>query len=200
MSISNNDVLQVCADMLRRADMTAGDLASHMGTPSPAKPASPLRADGVLARADCATGLSSAELQCEFGLAESTSSALLTKLLAAGRLHRLKLPGEREIRWFASGEAAQAYLQDHMAVAQEPDEIKAPKAPKAPKPHNQPAGSATAGSSKVAPAIVGAAIIPDGLVIQRSPRPLGRYEVAPGEAMSGGFMAEWQAKRAGTAA
>lgn len=220
--LSNTDVLQVCADMLRRAGMTAAHLAEHMGAPPPAKRSKPMRADDVFARADCAAGVSSTELQRELGVAESTSSALLGKLQFAGRLHRLKLPGVREIRWFVSEEAAQAYRQDHIAVAQAavskpakpPKAIKPPKAPKppkaakapvvraAPKPPVQPpwSGSVTAGSSKVAPALVGVAIVPEGLVIQRAPTPLGRYEVAPGEALSGGFMAEWQAKRAGAGA
>ena len=41
----------------------------------------------------------------------------------------------------------------------------------------------------------GEAVIPEGLVIQRYPVPVGRYELQPGEAIAGGFMSDWQAKR-----
>ena len=43
----------------------------------------------------------------------------------------------------------------------------------------------------------GEAIIPEGLVIQRFPVPVGRYAVQPGEVISGGFMADWRARRSG---
>ena len=41
----------------------------------------------------------------------------------------------------------------------------------------------------------GDAVIPEGLVIQRYPAPVGRYELQPGEAIAGGFMSDWQARR-----
>ena len=41
----------------------------------------------------------------------------------------------------------------------------------------------------------GDAVIPAGVVIQRYPGPVGRYAVQPGEVISGGFMAEWRARR-----
>ena len=43
----------------------------------------------------------------------------------------------------------------------------------------------------------GDAVIPEGVVIQRYPVPMGRYAVQPGDVMSGGFMSDWRAKRGG---
>lgn len=131
MALTRADVLDVCALMLQRCRLTAGELAAHMGEPSravvvvPSAPARPDERDAVhltprlievLDKCDCADGMSAKDLEFVLGIAMQTAFEYLSDLHRMGRVTRVKLPGRPGARYFARPAHALAWADDHAAA------------------------------------------------------------------------------------
>ena len=126
-TLTRTDVLDVCAVMLQRCRLTAGELAAHMGeplrgavvvvAPPPALPEpdhmTP-RLIEVLDKCDCADGMSAKDLEVALGIAMQTAFEYLNDLHRMGRVTRVKLPGRPGARYFARPAHSLAWLDSHL--------------------------------------------------------------------------------------
>ena len=130
-TLTRTDVLDVCAVMLQRCRLTAGELAAHMGEPlrtvvvAAAAPAGPADHDSnhmtprlleVLDKCDCADGMSAKDLEVALGIAMQTAFEYLNDLHRMGRVTRVKLPGRPGARYFARPAHALAWADSHAAA------------------------------------------------------------------------------------
>lgn len=131
-ALARTDVLDVCAVMLQRCRLTAGELAAHMGEPprgvlvaavaapqaggsNDATHLTPRLAE-ALDKCDCADGMSSKDLQVVLGIAMQTAFEYLSDLHRMGRVTRVKLPGRPGARYFARPAHALAWADGHAAA------------------------------------------------------------------------------------
>lgn len=138
-TLTRADVLDVCAVMLQRCRLTAGELAAHMGEslrtaavapPAPARApavAHPVcltaRLSEVLALCDRADGLSTRDLEIELGIAMQTAFEYLQDLERMGRATRVKLPGRAGARYFARPAQALAWSDSELQARAEADAV-----------------------------------------------------------------------------
>jgi hypothetical protein len=128
-TLTRTDVLDVCAVMLQRCRLTAGELAAHMGEPlrgvevvlSPALVAPEIdhmtpRLLEVLSLCDRADGLSAKDLEVALGIAMQTAFEYLNDLHRMGRVTRVKLPGRPGARYFSRPAHALAWVDGHVAA------------------------------------------------------------------------------------
>ncbi|WP_287880458.1 hypothetical protein [Acidovorax sp.] len=130
-TLTRTDVLDVCAVMLQRCRLTAGELAAHMGEPprgvvvaavaAPAPDAAGAphmtpRLLEVLDKCDCADGMSAKDLLGVLGIAMQTAFEYLSDLHRMGRVTRVKLPGRPGARYFARPAHALAWADGHAAA------------------------------------------------------------------------------------
>lgn len=123
-ALSRTDVLDVCAVMLTRCQLTAHALAVHMGETAPV-PAPPARATAekltprlieALDLCTCADGMCVQDLQRILGIGMQTAFAHLDTLHVFGRITRVKIPGIRAARYFSSPAHALAWRNSHAAA------------------------------------------------------------------------------------
>jgi hypothetical protein len=130
-TLTRTDVLDVCAVMLQRCRLTAGELAAHMGEPLRGVVVAAVAAPGpespdtghmtprlieVLDKCDCADGMSAKDLEVVLGIAMQTAFEYLNDLHRMGRATRVKLPGRPGARYFARPAHALAWADGHAAA------------------------------------------------------------------------------------
>ena len=134
-TLTRADVLDVCAVMLQRCRLTAGELAAHMGEPlrtAAVAPPAPARAPAVahpvrltarlsevLALCDRADGLSTRDLEIELGIAKQTAFEYLQDLERFTCVTRVKLPGRAGARYFARPANALAWADSQLQARAE---------------------------------------------------------------------------------
>lgn len=187
-TLTRTDVLDVCAVMLQRCRLTAGELAAHMGeplrgavvvvAPPPALPdpdhMTP-RLIEVLDKCDCADGMSAKDLEVALGIAMQTAFEYLNDLHRMGRVTRVKLPGRPGARYFARPAHSLAWLDGHLkALAAAEAEAAAAAAAKV-------AARLDAAAAKVARAVARAtpkpvpAPKPKALPLPKAPKTVGPF-------------------------
>lgn len=134
-SLSRADVLDVCAVMLQRCDLTADELAAHMARPdlpgpkpnvAPATPVTraaptsdaPLtpRLIEVLDLCTSPEGSCVQDVQRALGIGMQTAFTYLDTLRVFSRLTWVKAPGIRAARYFSNPGHARAWLEGHTAT------------------------------------------------------------------------------------
>ena len=188
-------VMDHCATLLRSASITGLQLATYMGEALPASPAPaekrPLRIDEALGYAGRPCGVTVRELCALMGIGYATAYTYISRLHAEGRLTAAVSNVSNTKHWFADPAAA--------AWSPPAKPNPAPKPRKQGKPGAQLVARQVGTISPAAAPVKargGEVVIPEGLVIQRTPAPPGRYEVRPGEDVVGaGFSAEWRRLR-----
>lgn len=138
-TLTRADVLEVCAVMLQRCRLTAGELAAHMGEPlrtAAVAPPAPARAPAmahpgrltprlseVLALCDRADGLSTQDLETELGIAKQTAFEYLQDLDRFTCVTRVKLPGRAGARYFARPANALAWADSQLQARAEAEAV-----------------------------------------------------------------------------
>ena len=134
-TLTRADVLEVCAVILQRCRLTAGELAAHMGEPlrtaalaAPAPAAAhpgrlTPRQSEVLALCHRADGLSTLDLKIELGIASQTAFEYLQDLELMGRAVRVRMSGRACARYFASPAHALAWSDSQLRDRAEADAV-----------------------------------------------------------------------------
>ena len=170
--------------------------AVHFSRPSYFRP--PTRVNQAFMQADRPGGVSVAELSIALGITRLTGYTYLNRLEREKRVTGVSEHSSAKIRRFFADPACAA----KWAARAEAERIAAKPKPVERKKVGKPGaklvakeiGTLSPKPVKVAPPKV-EVVVPDGLIIKRFPAPPGRYEVRPGDVMSGGFVADWQVRR-----
>lgn len=190
-------ILQACAGLLRGAQLTALQLAEHMGEqlPAPAAAATPARRSEALALAARPSGASVHEVAEAMGVRYATAYTYLRRLLDAGEIVCEVVrssAGTTLARWFVDPKAAAAWKA--WQLAEREAEAKARAAAKPRKSQGRPGVELLAaprgtsfGLSAPAPRPATEVVIPAGVKRTVSAAPLGRFEVAADQPLTGGF-------------
>jgi len=117
-TLTRGDVLDVCAVMLQRCNLSAGDLAVHMGQPVPVVGSSPRlagrmtpRMEQALQLADTPEGVCVADLERVMVVRMQTAFGYLDALCGLGLVTKVKVPGIRAQRFFARPAHALAWYE-----------------------------------------------------------------------------------------
>lgn len=201
MDPHSTTILDACAGLLRGAQLTALQLAEHMGEQIPAAapdaaPAAPTaaRRSEALALAARPSGASVHEVAEAMGVRYATAYTHLRRLLDAGEIVCEVLRGGAGMtlaRWFVDPQAAAAWKAEQIAAR-----AAAAKAKAEAKPRKQgrpgvellaaPRGTSL-GLSAPAPGPAAHAVIPAGVKRTVCAAPPGRFDVAADQPLTGGF-------------
>lgn len=195
-AVQPDAVLNYCATLLRRASLTALQLAVHMGEAKPDKAEqrrepSPRQSEAI-EMASRPDGASTSEIAEAMGVSYGAAYTHLRRLQDAGRVTCASYSGAERgkiARWFADHSAAKSWRDTQIAERDRAKRQQA-KARRIGKPGAQlvaPQRGTLKPEAADTPGPASAVIVPDNVkrTVQAAPR--GRFELEPGVTLTGGF-------------
>lgn len=188
-------ILDACAGLLRGAQLTALQLAEHMGEQVPAA-ATPARRSEALALAARACGASVHEVAEAMGVSYATAYTHLRRLLDAGEVVCEVLrggAGTTLARWFVDAPAAARWKAEQLGLRAAAAKAKAETKPRKQGRPGAELLAAPRGTSVEPPAPTpgpaAQVVIPEGVKRTVCAAPPGRFEVRADQPLTGGFSA-----------